>query len=457
MSDRPIQLRPYQQDALERIEAAFKDHEGVIYCAPTGSGKTVVGTAGIPQLIEKAHRILFVCHRVEILDQTSLMLERLRVPHGKIAAGYDIDDALPVQIAMVGSLAARWDNLDPHLLIFDEAHHIGAPSWRVISNRFPKAKRLGLTATPQRLDRRPLFPMFTEIIMGPSHHELREAGYLSDYEYFAPEEEGFRTALAKIRTTDDDYNKKQLGKLMSGKIVLGDTIEHFKKLPGKRSALAFCVTTKASEALVARFNADGIPARHIDAETPIKERKDAVHALATGQIGVLSNVEIFTEGLDVPAIDTLILMRPTHSVRLYLQMVGRGMRPTGKIVQVLDHAALVYEHDLPDIDRRWNLTGAAPARTGIRKPLRRCPQCDCIHEVAGICPHCRYAYPTIDRSIEEADGTLIVIKEATYPARSQRPYEPAPEGMVTVAEYAEYKGVTEETVKKWIKHGGPIH
>ena len=369
----------------------------------------------------------------------------------------------PVQIAMVGSLASRADNLDPDLIIFDEAHHIAAPSWKVITHRWPEAKRLGLTATPQRLDRKPLTPMFTNIINGPSHQELREPapgypdGYLAQWRYFAPTKQEFQTKLAEIREDKKtgDYATTELSKFMSGRIVLGDTVSHFRGLGGNRSALAFCITIEASKALIARFNEAGVPARHVDGSTSPSDRAAAIHALKDKTINVLSSVWVFAEGLDLPMVDTIILMRPTHSVAFYLQMIGRAMRPSGNLVQILDHAALVYEHGLPDIERMWKMDGASPDRKPGSGTLRRCPECTCVHERSGICPHCGHVYERFDRSVEEADGTLIIIKETSYAARQPEPEAPAPIGLMTIGQYAEHCGVEPATVLRWIREGMP--
>ena len=153
-------------------------------------------------------------------------------------------------------------------------------------------------------------------------------------------------------------------------------------------------------------------------------------------------------------------MRPTHSLSLYLQMVGRSMRPDGNIVHILDHVALVYEHGLPDIEHEWKLDGASPARAGKDKdaPLRRCPSCGCIHVMSKTCPNCAYEYPVVDRSVMIADGTLILIKETAFAGRREpvsRPTGPVPEGMMTIEQYAEHAGISAHSVRNPLRQGMP--
>ena len=253
-------------------------------------------------------------------------------------------------------------------------------------------------------DRRPLTPTFTTIVYAPPNKILRDSGYLSDFTYFAPDKLDLRAKLAEVKTTLGDYDKQQLGKIMSGKVIVGDAVAHFKQLVGGRTALAFCVDVKASMALVDRFNDVGISARHVDASTSLEDRASAIAALRLGDIRVLSNCEIFTEGFDLPSIEAIILLRPTHSVALYLQMVGRAMRPDGNVVHILDHSGLIYEHDLPDVDRDWMLDGASPKRKNKVVPLCRCPECSCVHEMAGACPNRGFEYPRPDRSVTTVDA-----------------------------------------------------
>jgi DNA repair protein RadD len=179
-----MELRTYQSDLTDRIDAAIETNQGVILQLASGGGKTHTAAALTKKRSAPGQRILFVCHRREILDQASAIFSRYGIEHGIIAAGRVMDRGHLVQLALVGSLPRRSEGLDPDLIIFDEYHHISAPSWQKIANEFPNAKRLGLTATPSRLDRRPLTPIFTEIVHGPSVRSLISNGYLSEFQYF---------------------------------------------------------------------------------------------------------------------------------------------------------------------------------------------------------------------------------------------------------------------------------
>jgi Helicase conserved C-terminal domain len=308
---------------------------------------------------------------------------------------------------------------------------------------FPKAKLLGLTATPERLDGRGLKDWFEHMIVGPDTSTLIDEGYLSKFKMFAPDIPDLRGVRVKQR----EYDRRDLEAAMTKSTLVGDIVDHFKeKLAPNARALAFCVSVDASRELAARFAKAGIPAKHVDWETPQGIRDQAVADLASGKLRVLTNVEVFTEGFDLPAIDAVLLLRPTKSFVLYRQMIGRCLRVArGKThTIILDHAGLAYEHGLPDANVEWSLYGP---RSGAAKSqifpggyeLRRCPECSAVHKWSAKCPGCSYVYQVKDRTIEEVYGEMREITQGAEYESQNRFARRCKLSSVTIARYVKQK------------------
>jgi DNA repair protein RadD len=307
--------------------------------------------------------------------------------YGIIAAGHPANNA-PVQIASVMTLVRRLGAVGEFaLVICDEAHHAIAQSWQKIFQAFADARFLGVTATPQRLDGRGLDDLFDELVMGPSVKELVDAGFLSPAVTFAPP---VGPDLRGIRTRAGDFAQEALAARMSNTRLVGDAVEHYAQLCPGAPGLVYCVGIEHSQLVAQRFRAAGFRARHVDGETPKDERRAAVAALANGELDLLTNFGLFSEGVDVPVLGAVILLRPTQSLGLYLQMVGRALRPApGKArALILDHAGNSLRHglyDFPHMEGRENSPGAAP--------VRRCPECGAmVPTAAARCPESDFVF-----------------------------------------------------------------
>lgn len=372
-----IALRPYQVRAVDDIRAAFRIAFSVLMVSPTGSGKTLVFAYVVTSATAKRKRVLVLAHRQEIVDQISMALTDMGVTHGVIAAGHPSTDA-PVQIASVATLSRRLsqgiESFD--LIVIDEAHHAVAGSWQRIISAMPDSYMLGVTATPQRLDGRGLGAMFDKMVIGPGTAELIAAGYLSQFTVYAPDR---APDLSGIRTRAGDYAAEQLAKVMSQGGLVGDAVEHYGKLCAGKSAIAFCVDIAHSRAVAERFTAAGFRAAHVDGETPSDRRRALIAALGAGELDVLTNCGLISEGVDVPAIGAAIMMRPTQSLALYLQMVGRVLRPApGKAEAIiLDHAGNALRHGLPDAPRTWSLDDLPRHQRGPGDAGSRLRHCAC--------------------------------------------------------------------------------
>lgn len=407
-----IQLRPYQQRVIDQSRGAYREgHRAVLVVMPTGAGKTVTASTVVHGAAAKRNTTWWLCHRRELASQASQTFHGLGIPHGTIQAGHVSNPHAMVQVASIQTIARRLDQLPPpSLIVFDESHHIGAAQWDAIFHRFPAAKILGLTATPWRLDGQGLGRWYSSMIEGPATAELIAEGSLSPYRLFAPA----MPDLSGVGITGGDYQRGALAKIMDKPQIVGDAIGHYQSLCPSKRAVAFAAGVENSKSIAAQFRAAGIPAEHVDGEMSADERDAAVERFRRGETLVLSNSDLFGEGFDVPAIEAAILLRPTKSLSLHLQQVGRALRPSpGKSEAIiLDHAGNTLTHGLPDDMREWSLEDREKKRRSAPSevPVRQCSECFFVYRPAPKCPQCGHCPPVQTRAIEVVEGTLQEIK-----------------------------------------------
>ena len=407
-----ITLRPYQQELIDGARTAYRAGENaVLFHLPTGGGKTVTASTVVQGAATKGNRTWWLTHRRELSEQASQTFHNLGIPHGTIRGGHVSDKHALVQVASIQTIARRLADLPPpDLIVFDEAHHIGAAQWEAIFNAYPRARKLGLTATPWRLDGQGLGNWFGHMVTGPSVADLIEQGSLSPYRLFAPA----IPDLSGVATTAGDYQRGALAKAMDKPTIVGDAIGHYTRLcPGKR-AVVFAAGVENSRHIAAQFNEAGIAAEHVDGSMPAEQRDAAVERFRSGETLILSNADLFGEGFDVPAIEAAILLRPTKSLSLYLQQVGRALRPApGKAEAIiLDHAGNSLKHGLPDDDREWSLEDRERRRKAdaLEVPVRQCTECFFVYRPAPKCPCCGHAPPVVPRQIEVVEGSLEEVR-----------------------------------------------
>ncbi len=416
-----IELRPYQAAAIADARAAFRaGHRAVLFQLATGGGKTITASTVVHGAARKGNATWWLTHRRELASQASRTFHELGIPHGTVQAGFVSNASASVQVASIQTIVRRLETLPaPDLIVFDEAHHLGAVSWDQIFHRFPKARVLGLTATPWRLDGQGLGRWFGHMVSGPTTAELIEGGSLSPYRLFAPA----TPDLSDVGTTAGDYQRGALARAMDKPQIVGDAIGHYTRLcPGKR-AVAFAAGVENSKHIAAQFNAAGIAAEHVDGSMPNEVRDAAVERFRNGQTLILSNADLFGEGFDVPAIEAAILLRPTKSLSLHLQQVGRALRPMpGKTAIVLDHAGNSLMHGLPDDEREWTLDDREKKKRGpvSEVPIRQCKACFFVYRPAPKCPQCGHAEPVAVRQIEQVEGELTEFKRAAENRQRRR-------------------------------------
>lgn len=407
-----ISARPYQAQAIAETREAYRaGNRGAVLVMPTGAGKTYTASIIVHGAAAKGNTTWWLCHRRELASQASQTFHSLGIPHGTVQAGYVSDPVARVQVASIQTIVRRLDRLaEPDLIVFDETHHIGASQWDMLFHRFPRAKVLGLTATPWRLDGQGLGRWYSAMVMGPATADLIADGALSPYRLFAPAQPD----LSEVGTTAGEWQRGALAKAMDKPAIVGDAIGHYLKLCAGKRAVAFAAGIENSKRIAAQFVAAGIPAEHVDGEMPSELRDAAVDRFRRGETLVLSNSDLFGEGFDVPAIEAAILLRPTKSLSLYLQQVGRALRPLpGKTEAiVLDHAGNSLVHGLPCDAREWSLDDrekkkrAAPSEV----PVRQCKECFFVFRPAPKCPCCGHVVPVVARELEVIEGTLAEVR-----------------------------------------------
>ena len=409
-----MKLRPYQEELINKTRSLMKDGvKSIIIQSPTGSGKTLLTAHMLKSAASKGLSSWFIVHRRELIKQSVAAFSVEDIPHGVIAAGFYPKRNELVQIASIQTLAKRFHNLrKPKLIVWDECQHNAAKSWDKIFKMFPDAYHIGLTATPERLDGKGLGQYFSKMVHGPSVQWLIENKFLSPYRLFAPTS----LNLSGLHIRMGDYIQSETQAAVDKPTITGCAIEHYKKHAFGKRALIFAVSVAHSKHVVAQFNAAGIEAEHVDGETSYEQRDNSIRDFKNGTLKILSNVNLFGEGFDVPAIEALIILRPTMSLALFLQMIGRSLRPMeGKEHAIIfDHASNTEKFGLPDDIRTWSLEGAIKSRKstedGPTLSVRVCPSCfaACRSPIA-VCPFCGFTFPVESRQVEEKKGELTEV------------------------------------------------
>jgi len=347
--------RDYQIDLIDRIFQAWQANRRLMLQLPTGGGKTVLFAHLALQFIRKGMGVLVLAHREELLLQAQEKLEAVTgLPTGIIKAGYPVHTLYELQVASIQSLVRRKYTPSAGLLIVDEAHHSSSKTYTELMERYPQAYILGCTATPHRIDGQGFKWLFDDLICGPSTKELIDRGYLSPYKLFQAAKV---TNTAKVKSTGGDFNLGQLAQSVSSQIEPIDVVAEWKNRAADKKTVVFAVDVCRSQEYTEAFKSEGIAAEHLDGKTPKEERKAILERFATGQTLVLCNCGIVSEGFDLPAIECVQVVRPTKSLSMWLQIVGRGLRISeGKVSAIIiDHTKNWQVLGLPDEDRVWSL------------------------------------------------------------------------------------------------------
>lgn len=409
-----LTLRPYQQTGVDNIRGAYiQKFKAPLFVLPTGGGKTVVFCHIAQQSSSRGKRVLILVHRVELLRQTSAALTKSGVRHGLINPKYTPDLTAAVQVASVQTLVNRLNKYPvPDIIVIDEAHHATAGSWRKVTEYYSNALILGVTATPIRGDGKGLHS-FDTLIMGPQISELIEMGYLVQPIIYAPKK---RPDFSSVKITRGDYDKSEVINIMDKPTITGDAVAHYKKLCSGVPAVAFCVSIAHAEHVAESFRKAGYRAYSVDGTMDDDTRSRILNGLGNGSIEVVTSCDLISEGTDIPAIGCAILLRPTQSTGLYLQQVGRALRPSsGKTnAIILDHVGNTMVHGFPDDEREWSLSGMKKrSRKQIQEAaiaVRQCAKCYAVSKPAPVCPYCGDVKEIKSRELLQVEGELEEIK-----------------------------------------------
>ena len=404
-------LRPYQNDAVDLVITAIDP----IVVAPTGSGKTVI----ISEVIRQAENkfVLVLAHRRELIHQMRNKLAEFGITAGVILAGEPMNQMARAQVASVQTLWSRCmignTNLPPaDIVVIDEAHHVRARTYRRIIESYPDAKIIGLTATPCRRDGRGLGGTFKTMVETPQVEALIDLGHLVKTRVFAPSTPDLRG----VHTRQGDYVESELAERIDRPELVGDIVSHWHRLAERRKTVVFATSVSHSIHLKDEFVKSGVKAEHIDGSTPKAERDEILRHLSEGDLELVSNCMVLTEGWDQPDVSCIVLARPTKSMGLYRQMVGRGLRPyEGKTdCLVLDHAGATLRHGFVEDPVIWNLDEDTKAELTAQeeraeradRPLAVCPECSAIRIPGKACDHCGWEPKRRGEHIDVVDGDL---------------------------------------------------
>lgn len=438
-----FKLRDYQQETIDKVYQSIKSgHRSIMIQQPPRTGKTVIMADIARRATAKGNRVLFMVHRQEIVQQ---VVKTFR------ADGVDMNLAT---IGMVQTITRHVDNLDPPQIIFvDEAHHALARTYQRVLEAFPKAYKLLFTATPYRLNGAGFTDIADDLITGKPVSWLIDHHFLAPVDYYAPSQ--IDTSKLRMKRAGD-YSVDSIQEAMKPKIY-GNAVKHYLKLAAGKQAIAYTYNVDSAIKLAQAFNNQGITARSVAGSTPKEVRRKIIEDYRTGKIKIVTNAELFTEGLDLPNVDCVIMLRPTQSLSLYLQFAMRSMNPReGKTAIIIDHVGNVERFGLPTDDREWTLEGREKGKTSSSgatiKSVTVCQTCFAsFYRTGGTCPYCGAALGE-EKKIEVVDDAelkkvtrsrLAIVKQLEQSAATQNIAGKRPSELKSFKEiqaYAKLKG-----------------
>ena len=406
-----LQLRDYQQILYDSVRVQFRaGNHKILAVAPCGAGKTAVAAAMMRDTMARdpdAYCLMLV-HRRELLDQ-----------HMKTLESYGVDTSR-IRVESVFTEAKHLGK-KPKLLILDEAHLSKAASWEKVVKEYD-TWTVGFSATPCRLDGRPLGDIFDAMVTSITYKELEAQHRLAPFDYYAPCE----LDLSGVKRKGGDFDEHQIEDLVMTRTIYGNVIDSYNKFASGRRTIAFCVSVKHSKEIAELFNKNGIPAASLDGSMSKSARSDIMQQFRDGTIQVLSSCNIISEGIGVDECDCCLLLRPTDSLALYIQQSWRCLRyMPGKRAVILDMVGNYTRHGLPDMDREWTLDKPVKRRSEFNPDgtlqLRTCSYCFKAFETAPICPYCGAPYDLHPREIKRMEEIrLELVDKERFEAEQAR-------------------------------------
>lgn len=365
-----ITLRDYQQLAKEEIFSKWNSVDNILYQMPTGTGKTRLFTSIIRDISiwglrhNINYRILIIAHRSELIEQSSRSLDKYRIKHGVLAGTMkdkrDLTQA--IQVASIQTIThpanqCLIDDLKFDFIIIDEAHHAVANSYQKLWEYCPDAKKLGVTATPWRMNNSGFAQIFDAYIPSMSIKDFIQKGWLATYQYYSiPTSSELVKSIESIREFDieGDYKNSALVEVCDTSRIRAQLYDSYEKNVLGKKGIIYSISREHSEHICLQYRSRGVAIENIDSKTPAKVREKVIQAFRNGEIDIIVNVDIFSEGFDCPDIEFIQLARPTKSLVKYIQQVGRGLRKNGdKKCIILDNVGMYSRFGLPDEERDW--------------------------------------------------------------------------------------------------------
>ena len=450
-----MKLRPYQEDLIDKTRQALRRNKRVLMQAPTGAGKTAITVYMMSRAADAGKTSVMAVHQNELLTQTSKALWAGKLEHGMIASGRT-RSYLAAQVASVQTWVRRMGQYsEPDLIIIDECHRSAASTYQKILEEYPNAMVIGLTATPSRTDGKGLDGTYQELVQGPTIRQLIDAGYLCDYEIFAPPSP---LDLSEVKTKMGDYDKKQLEHEVDKPTITGDAVDTYKKHANGKRAAVMCVSIRHAEHVMESYNAAGVPAEMLEGKMTNKEREAVITRFLSGDTLVVTAVQLLIEGLDVPSIEVVQWLRPTQSLIVFMQGNGRGFRVAdgkGKLI-ILDQVGNWKRHGLPDDDREWTLEGRKKGKK--RKAdeeadvsIQQCKHCFHIFRPGvAVCPSCGKPVEVRQKAeIEVVDGELERI-DVTALRKQAKQEQGAARNLVDLVKLGQRRGMKNAAI--WAAH-----
>ena len=357
-------LRDYQIDICSRVSEAFEHHRSVMVQMPTGTGKTVVLAELVKRLKMKNEglKILIVAHRRELVEQIKATIKRMKM------------DSRNITVESIQTISRRIDALDfiPSLVVIDEAHHALAKPYKMMWDAWPDARFLGLTATPCRLNGKGFTDLFDVLVQSWDIPTFIKEKWLSTYDFVSIKSDGVTQRLIdslQKRGADGDYQNKEMDMLLNKRPSIERLYQSFEEYGKDRKGIVYAINISHAKKIMELYQEHGIKAVAIDSKTPAAQRQADIEAFKNGDIQVLVNVDIFSEGFDCPDVEFVQLARPTLSLAKYLQMVGRGLRVAKgkKNCVIIDNVGLYRVFGLPSQVWNWNTMFEGKLKVGKKK------------------------------------------------------------------------------------------
>ena len=404
-----MELRDYQQNIFEQATEAFRNGaKGVLCCLPCRSGKSYI----MARMIKGAKgNVLVLAHRHTLINQHKELLESLGVLTEKVRVESVFTEA---------SRLGRYAPDDVSLIIIDEAHLSEAASYKKVC-KYYECRRVLFTATPARLDGKPL-TLADTIITGITADELIRLGAISEYDYYAPD---LNLSTENIGIVAGEYNNGQLTDLMCQSAIYGDVLKYYGLLGENRQAIAYCTSIKHSIKTANMFNENGISAVSIDGSMNLRERNEKMDMFRRGDVQILCNCNLISEGVTLPNASVALLLRPTMSLPLFIQQACRVLTPVkGKRAVIIDYVNNVQRHGLPTDAHNWSLTESVEKRKEFNSDgtlsIRQCENCFKCFRTAQKCPYCGYEYKVKGRELKSVKEVELKRIEAINKDEQER-------------------------------------